>query len=261
MNFSAVMEPLRAKHSILLAKSSVDGFELLASETKSDAKELESCKSDSKEHEQRFLEPLKMLKGIMFKRDQPYRTLLPLTGQLATSSSGVVNLVQSASSVASVAEWSSIDALFDEFFIHAYHIYFQPYNHIGAGIGTGTVASQPSLAVTNFAANSGLIMCNLYNGAAQYSTAAAMAANATHVMKFSGDSWKYSWRNSQRFDPRGDLVSTSNWQGWTLVSAPSNYAGQVQIRAANDTVLGGGASILALGTYRTLFDVSFRVRS
>jgi hypothetical protein len=252
MNFSAVLEPLRAKHSMLPVKSSVDGFELLKSESK----------SDLKEQAQHFINSLGMLKGVLFKRDQPYRTRLPLTGVTATSSSGILNATISSSTITTVAEWSSIDALFDEFFIHSITYHHRPQNDNGAGIGVTSTGLAPTVSTTTtFVANCSLAAVSIFNGAAAYSANSAQMANATVVMHPSGEVWKYRWLNNQRFDPRGDCVDASGWQGWTLIGNASNYGGQIQVRALNDTVFGTGSASVTLGNFVAFWDVSFRARS
>jgi len=256
-SISDVLEPLRAKHSILHAKSNVDGFELLGSESK----------SDSKEQERAFVNSLGMLKGILFKRDQPYRTLLPLQGLFATNGSGVVSLLISNTSLASTAEWTSITALFDEFYVHGIKFRYVPVNDAGAGLGqcgsAGVVGPMTAIADTSYS-NCGLLCCSLFNAAPTYNTASAMAANSTLGLRHTGKAFKYKWLNNVRFDRHGICLPTlsgGGWQGWMDVGGVASYGGNIQFRTLNDQVVGSGSAIVNMGQYLVQFDVSFRARS
>jgi len=272
-NFSEILAPLAAKHSILSAKSKEDAFELVGTEIKSPSRpmaqggatELKATVSSSeKPGDQVFQQALGMLKGVLFKRDQPYRTLLPLQGGFITSSGGSVNITQSVASISSTSEWSSIDALFDEMFVHTMTFRFFPINNLGGGVG-GSVSAGVTGGITTVAdtiiVNAPIQMVNLFNGAATYSTAAAMAANATLAIHSSSRQFKYTWRNNVRFDPRGVNASATGWQGWTPIADASSLGGQIQFRAMQDSTIGSGSAFVTMGSYLCQYDVSFRARS
>jgi hypothetical protein len=261
---STTLERLRLEHS---ERQSADDFDLVT-EKKQDLNP--PCELPSKTHKQEdstFVAALQLLKGVLFKRDQPYRTRLPLQGNFPTNGSGVLNVTTANASLAGVSEWASISALFDEFFIHSFTVRFIPYNNLGGGVGysagaltTGGITATADTQINNCA----MLVCCLFNNAPTYTTASAMAANATAAIKYSSKSWTYSWRNSVRFDRRGENVtmgSTIGYQGWTNTSSPSSYGGAIQYRFLNDAVVGSGSAVVNLGSYITYWDVSFRARS
>jgi hypothetical protein len=211
-----------------------------------------------------FAPALKLLKGIIFKADQPYRTLLPLQGGFVTTAGGVVNVTQSVNSISSTSEWSSIDALFDEVFVHSMKFRFFPINDLGGGVGlsnsAGITGGITAIASTTIV-NAPLQMVNLYHGAALYSTAAAMAANATLAVHSSAKPFTYYWRNNSRFDRRGDNANVAGWQGWTLIPNVTNLGGQIQFRVMQDSILGTGSALVIPGSYLCQYDVSFRCRN
>jgi hypothetical protein len=226
--------------------------------------QLPISRDEQKQDDQLFTDALTLMKGVLFKRDQPYRTRVPLQGNFPTSAIGVVNVLTSCSSISSVSEWSSLAALFDEFFIHSMHWRFVPHNNLGGGVGssvgaltTGGITATADTQINN----SGMLVCSIFNAGNAYSSASAMAANATVAIKNSSKPWSYYWRNNQRFDPRGDQVVMTSFQGWTPIQSPTNYGGSIQIRMLNDVVIGSGSAVVNLGSYIVMYDVSFRARS
>jgi hypothetical protein len=251
INISAILAPHRAKHITLPERS---GYELV------------ETKADPKEQEERFLEALTLLKGILFKRDQPYRTLLPFSGSFSTNSSGVLNTTTSLSTVVSTQEWSSVTALFDEVFVHAMHVRFFPVNDLGAGVGYGNganITGNLNPVANTELVNGPICMCSLFAGSPTYSSASALVQNSTLAVHTSGKPWKYVWRNNTRFDPRGpDLsLASAGWSGWIQVASAANLVGQIQYRALTDPTFGPGSGINTLGYFLTQYDCSFRSRS
>jgi hypothetical protein len=248
--------PLRTKHA---EQFKVDGYELV----RGDAKE-------SKEQEKSFVATLAMMKGLLFKRDQPYRTTLPLQGNFVTGSSGAVNLTQSVLSLPSCSEWAAIDALFDEVFVHAMKFRYFPVNDLGAGVGTSASSSITggitAIADSNIV-NAPLNMVSLFGGSGAYSTASAMNANATLAVHSSGKPFTYTWRNNTKFSPHGLSMSTvasglnTGWCGWTQISGVPYLGGLIQFRAIQDVIFGTGSAAVTLGLYLCQYDVSFRQRS
>lgn len=210
---------------------------------------------------------LRLLRSV-FKADTPYRCRLGRSINVATSASGVLNYQQAVSDIANTSEWTSIDALFDEFFVHSMTVHFQPYNrHSSAGAGainTTVNAAQVTSTAGSTVTSSGVYLVSLFNGATYYTSAAAMLANPTRALKMSDETWSYAWKNNTRFDPRGPALSSASaesWQGWTLISATSNYGGTVQMRTATDITYGDAVHAWNLGSIALIFDVSFRARA
>jgi len=212
--------------------------------------------------------PLKVFARAMFKADHPYRTRLGLTSLLATNASGVVSTTVAATLLTSTTEWSSIDALFDEFFIHAMHLTFAPLNSGGGGVyaATGTAFGTPTFAASasETVTSCGLQLVSLQGSAAGYSSATAMLANPSMVVRMSNKEFKYSWKNTVLFKPHGDtlnLTSVAGWQGWMSITSGAGYGGAIQFRTVADQVLGDASHAFSLGNYNVVWDVSFRTRA
>ncbi len=248
-------EVLRA---VVVPKETKDGWLVLAkpgqkSETKSEPDPVVSFK----------------LLRSMFKIDHPYRTMVSVAALWGTNGSGVVNLQVPVSNISTAAEWTSIDALFDEFFVHSMKLRFFPANrNVSSGFATSTTAAPQLLTSTtafpSYATNTGLVLCSLFNGSGYYSGAAGMSNNPSKAFHHSSEPFTYTWRNNVKFDPRGVGLtppSGSYWQGWTLISSAANLGGNIQARATNDQALGDGAHAYTLGNYHLEWDVSFRARA
>lgn len=250
-SISDVLEPLRVKHKTSRKRSTTPlGFDEKDCDDKDD-----------------FTSTLALLKGIIFKRDQPYRTRLPLQGTLQTSAAGLLNLVLSNASISSASEWSSIDALFDEFFVHSFTIHFLPQNILGGGVGSSNTAGEVGGITTTANTqvnNVGMLVCCLFNGAANYGSASAMAANSTVAIKHSSSRWKYAWRNNVRYDPRGVNIGSAavaGYSGWQLISNVTSVGGAIAFRAINDTLIGKLTDVVNIGNYIAFWDITFRARS
>jgi hypothetical protein len=226
---------------------------------------------DSKHHDAKIVDDmpeLRLLRSV-FKRDYPYRCVLGLTGNIPTSASGTLNFSLFVSGISAVSEWSSIDALFDEFFIHSLTLHYKPYNMLGSlhepnGGPTGNSIGVTTTSSTTRVFNTGAGIVSLFTGAGVYSSFASMLPNPTLRQPHLSKEWKYAWRNNVRFDPRGVGLSPGTgfgWQGWSQITAVSNYGGIIQLRATNDSTLGDGTNALNLAAYSAIWDVSFRARA
>lgn len=226
-------------------------------------------KKDSKDSEYTILsvprldpELLKPLIKAMFKADHPYRTKLGVMSSLNTSGAGVLNTTFLVSGVSSVGEWGSIDALFDECFVHSMRLIYTPRNTLGYGSSPAGVAAINTVTSNSALVTSvGLIMVSLFNSSSTYSTAAGMLSNPTRAIHLSTKTWRYVWKNNVRFDPHGEAIGTANWNGWAPITSVSAFGGQVQIRAMNDVTCGDGTHLHTFGDYAVLYDVSFRSRA
>jgi len=207
---------------------------------------------------------LRLLRSI-FKQDHPYRTILTAQGNL-TSTSGTLNYQLPCSNITVVSEWSSINSLFDEFFIHSMRLVYRPANQFGSsGFATtmGIESNSATTAGTTVATSGGIIMVSLFSTPAYFSAAAGMGNNPSKKLASTALPWTYYWRNNVRFDPRGVALNSSvsnGWQGWSYIAEGSVYGGAIQIRAINDLSFNGGTS-MTHGTWLQEFDVSFRVRA
>jgi hypothetical protein len=208
---------------------------------------------------------LKLLKGILFKSDRPYRCSLGLHNNISCNGSGLIVSSFSVSGIASVYEWSSLAALFDECFVHSMIIKFQPFNITGVGPSLGGGAALVTVTGASTLAqgiqNCGMIIAGYFSATGSVSTAAGMTANPNHRIVHSAKAFTYSWRNNVRFDPHGislDPLTSVGWNGWVFVASVGEMGGFVQMRGINDVVLAAAA---VLGTFELMYDVSFRARS
>jgi hypothetical protein len=260
------LHPLRLDHAKdFLSK---EGFELVYSRPTELVPTRERAGGESKEQKRDFVKSLSILKGVLFKRDMPYRTLLPLQGSFTTSGVGAVNLVQSVSNVTTTSEWASIDALFDEVFVHSMKFRFFPINDLGGGVGaslssstTGGIATVPDTTISN----APISMVSLFQGS-NYSSASAMNANSTLAVHSSAHPFTYYWRNNTKFEPHGLSINATTgtnigWLGWSSIAGISFNSGQIQFRMLNDSQVGNGSAAVIMGYYLTQYDVSFRSRS
>jgi hypothetical protein len=220
-----------------------------------------------------------LMKGI-FHAGYKYRTNMHQVSTLATSSSAgkyQLNVMGSGSggytmtNVSILAEWSAINSLFDEFFIHACHLRFIPTNrhsaNTTANTGAASAAGQPGfvntlgIAWAGYQHNQSLPSDSATNVATFLTSSLSKWAN-------SGDPHSFAWRNDEKFmadGPVGDQSTSGSTQSWCNVSASSKYGGQVACCCAEPT----GASALigtlyeaaVMGHLVASFDLSFRVRS
>jgi hypothetical protein len=218
--------------------------------------------------QQEFKRALALLKGIMFKADKPYRCKLAYGASFQTSAIGVVNVSVATTAINTVGEWSSIDALFDQFFIHSITVKFYPRNIQGGGMGSsGTAASVGPLnpGADSVVTNAAVVGVCVFGAGNSYSTAGPMLSNPSHKVMHTSKPFTYVWRNNVRFEPHGIAlgwnVSGAGWQGWMDITGVSNYGGFMQFRILDDLTIGSGSATVVMGDFAVYFDVSFRARA
>lgn len=212
---------------------------------------------------------LRLLRAI-FKADHPFRTRVSLAQTVGTPASGVLNFQYQISNIASAAEWGSIDALFDECFVHSMTMHYSPANKcVSSGYGATSSAAvgleTSTTAAPTLAFNSGLVVCSLFSVAGFYSGATGITNNPTCAFKHSAEPFKYVWRNQVKFLPHGDSLTPSSssqgWAGWISVTSAANLSGAIQMRTFADLPLGDQTHNWTLGNAAIIFDVSFRSRA
>jgi len=167
--------------------------------------------------------------------------------------------------VSSAAEFSSLDVLFDEVFIHSMHYVVKARNkYSGVYPAQGTA--------TDYGAGMA-VMYFLPNGAGDYTDNSGLVQNAAcsrqHKIVNLGEDWTFTAKNPTKFDPAGpigDQSSTNSAMGWCLFSlVNSKYGGFCAIGTPVQT----GAS-LQIGTllesqpvadYMLYYDISVRARA
>jgi hypothetical protein len=217
--------------------------------------------------ERKEVPDLKVLRGL-FAADHPFTTKIGQFSAVATSAAGVLGYSIAASNLSSASEWSTLNTLFDEVFIHGFHLRFQPTNLMTDAVGQSSAGSTttafPAGATnnTNCVTNCGLCIAPLYAASGSYGTAAAMIANPA-VEYHRCAPFVFTWRNNVAFDPHGMTLApltAVGWQGWCQVADIANYGGTVNMRTVNDQVIGDTSHAVTLGHFVVEYIVSFRSR-
>lgn len=175
---------------------------------------------------------------------------------LSSNASGYVNSVVAVSTVAALAEFTSLATIFDEFFVRRMHLHYVPRSQYQGNLTWAAGTEESNVAM-------GLI--NLHHGATTYTSIAAAANNLTYKHMTTGRPWSYEWVNVESINSEvvvaAETSSPVASQGWALTaSAPSAlYTGQTQlISPSAGTIL---VASKVLGDIFVKFDVVFRSRA
>jgi len=169
--------------------------------------------------------------------------------------------------VSSAAEWTAIDAVFDEFFIRSVTLKYMPRNKYSAQSTASASATGSPGDVNTCAAT----VVFLHHNAAPYgdtSSTWTAACNAQqHKLVNLGDNWSFTARNPEKFSfdgPLGDQSSVAT-MGWCNIAQSGHYGGFFQL--ATPLASGASAGIGALleggvfGDFIIVYDVAFRARA
>jgi hypothetical protein len=214
-----------------------------------------------------LMAPAKSLKNLRIK------TKMYVGGTLGVNASAGKYLLNWGSNnffgvnnIQNAQEWNSFDSIFDEFFVVAMAIKYQPNNRYSANAEQSTsTAGAPGYVNT-----CGVALCALQHDQLAYSDTSSAyvrvmpAANSlwTNV----GDPWTFTWRNVEKFAwDSVEISGVSNTQSWMNVSSVNTYGGFVQAATPNVSGLTGGLSTLLVGGvfgfFMAEFEVAFRCRS
>jgi len=210
-----------------------------------------------------------LLRGMKMKGIARLRTKLHHGGTLLTPATGKYqwqfSLTGGSPSTSLVpnditngGEWTSFNSVFEEFFVHAMEVKFEPFNQNMAGYvsSTSTNAQTSGLTIAGYQHDQPAVTdanTNYYQ----------MMNSDQHSIKHSGRPWTWTWRNIVKFDPRGLANSATGWQGWMNTGDAAAYGGRVM---ASGQLVGGTAagSVLSAsanaGTVFISFDISWRFR-
>lgn len=174
---------------------------------------------------------------------------------LSSNGSGYVNTVTACSTVTSTAEFTSLAALFDEFFVVRMESHYMPRSRYGVNLTYGLGLQQ---------SNTGLGVVNIHHGATVYTTMSSMVPNAHFKMLSTGDPWKYNWENVE--NPNSDVATAPQTtpaiytQAWcsTASTMAAAYTGQTQfLSQATGTIL---VASQVLGDVAISYSCLFRAR-
>jgi len=223
--------------------------------------------------------PLKTIMGVLGMRGNSGRPMHArfklVTGSQVMSNSANAKYIQflygagpsfTFSQISAAGEFSSLDQLFDEFFIHSVKVKYIPRNKF-AGQYIGAVATTPvnveSCAATIF---------YLPHNAATFADSSALwytAQNTFHSKLVDlGSPWTFNMPNPERFDlrgPLGDQTTAQSTMSWCQFSASAKYGGFASIVTPLPTAAAASQTAFVVnGTWGDAiytFDVSVRARS
>jgi len=193
----------------------------------------------------------KLLRNTLstFFNDGHYMFKLKTSLSMASSGTGIVNSAINNNALAATAEFSSLSAIFSEFFITRMDVAWEPnsmYNYPLTGTAATTVSSLP-------------IGCaDLQHSQPAYTSQGAMANNHRYAFHNTGRPFHYSWVNSE--SPSSTVLAspTAPVQGWAETSNGSAYTGNVQFLSQSAPPALPATQVL--GTFAVSWTVLFRVR-
>jgi len=216
------------------------------------------------------------VKGKMSTRGLHYRNKIYQGCQIVVNSAAAkyLQFINGSSTkitwnqVGSASEFTSLDAIFDEFYIRSVTLRYIPRNHYSAqSTASSSATGSPGDLNTCAATLVGLP----HNGAAyaDSSTAWVIMLAAQHK-KFvdMGAPWIYKFANPEKFawdGPLGDMATSNSTMMWCQNSNTSAYGGLFQLAtpAASGAAIGIG-TLLENGIFGDLiieYDVCWRARA
>jgi len=236
--------------------------------------------SSKDQDEKEGSQPVVLLKDVLArmgsgsKRGIHYSTKLFAGGALSNKgSAGAYQLLfngsapWNVSNVTSTQEWSSINAIFDEFFVHKVHVHYIPVNRFSAQSSAAASAS----GSPGFVNTLGCSITGLQHGNPAYSegNTSWLNALASQQSKFVdlGAPFTFTWTNVENpnFSWSGPADNTSGTQMWMNVTSSNPYGGLIQAFTPEATGASAGiATLTENGIYGHVaieYEVSFRVRS
>jgi len=167
--------------------------------------------------------------------------------------------------IASAVEFTSLDSLFDEVFIHSLHVVYKPRNKYNGLYLNSTATSDvnSSLATVYFLPHNSPD----YTDSSGAFFAAAVAAQ--HKVVNTGEAWTFTARNPTKFNPtadNGDETTTANSMGWMqFAQVGTKYGGFIGMMLPLPTAVSGTASLYpesaTFGDYVVYYDLSVRARA
>jgi hypothetical protein len=164
--------------------------------------------------------------------------------------------------VGNAAEFASLDAVFDEFFVHYMNVHFRPINAVAGALLNTTATNLQTFPVTIFG-----LQHNAGNYADTSSAHAAAMSALQHEWVSTGEPFSFTWKNVEKFgwkEPLGDQSTSTSTQTWCQNVLSSKYGGFI---AAYSPFITGTVSSTVLGTSVPLgvcvmkYKVSMRARA
>jgi len=182
--------------------------------------------------------------------NREYRFRLSTAVNMSSSAAGAINSVITVNQLQFVADFISLSAVFQEFFVTSMSVHWQPvslYNYpLSGAIGTN-VSSLP------------FGCASLQHNQSTYSSLSGMADNYRLAFVNSGKEFQYSWVNDELSKSTVVAASTGVVQSWCESSNVANYQGQMQF--ISQSAPPGLPTSQVLGAFLVEFDVLMRVRT
>jgi hypothetical protein len=180
-----------------------------------------------------------------------YRARLATVLNMSSSGGGIVNSTLATSTLGSVTEFASFQAIFNEFFLQHMRVKWQPnslYNGPMTYLPATTVASLP-IGITD-----------LQHSQNAYSSLTNMSDSPGIQFANTGKEFVHIWKNIENHNDVSlpYVPGTSTVQGWAQVSNASLYSGMLQI--ISQAAPPGLPVSSVLGTFLVEYDVYFRNR-
>jgi hypothetical protein len=183
--------------------------------------------------------------------DKTYAFRLSTSLNMAASGAGLVNSVIQTLAVGSIADFTSLSAVFNEFFVTEMRVRWQPVARYTGPVGTNPIAG-PS--------GNTPLGCSVHEHAsAAYTTVALQSNNLMFSYHSTGDPFAKTWRNVESPSSKIMTVESGLTQSWCPVANVADYTGFLQFLSNNT----GGAALPAsayLGSFIVDYDVLFRIR-
>jgi hypothetical protein len=181
--------------------------------------------------------------------DKHYRLRLSTALNMSSSGAGAVNSTISVSAIQFVSDFVSLSTVFNEFFVVAMKVIWQPVSRYQYPLG-GT----STLSVANLPIGKG----DLQHGATAYTSLAAMADNFNMSFHNTGDPFTDTWHNTESMKESVVAEVSGATQSWCTTGNAANYSGMLQYLSQSTPPALPFSQVL--GTFITYWDVHFRVR-
>jgi len=182
--------------------------------------------------------------------DKHYAFRLSIALNMSSSGAGIVNSTISNSVLTSQADFVSLSAVFNEFFVKSFEVSWMPnsrYQYPLGGTSTLSVANLP------------IGKASLQHGQAAYSSLSAMSDNFAVGYHSTGDPFKEYWINTESVNDPTVASLTAPTQSWCTVNNVSNYQGTFQFLSQSAPPALPFSQVL--GTFMCHWYVLFRVRA
>jgi hypothetical protein len=192
-----------------------------------------------------------LLRGTLtsFFSDKQYYFDIKTVLNMSSSATGAINSIIANAALSSVAEFGSLSALFNEYFIMSYTVAWEPvsmYNYPLTGVAATSVSSLP------------LGVAALQHAQPAYTSLTNMSNAARYAYHNSGRPFKYTWMNNESATSTVLVPTSTTTQSWNSVANASNYTGNIQFLSQPAPPALPISAVL--GTFSVVWRVLFRVR-